>query len=193
MPSRARSSARELMSQQRHALALARAPAAGRPLSTFHRRRQLRRISLRERRVPRRDLSVARTPRKIGKAKIGVRERASDCDVADAEGVAASAEAANRSALGAVMATTVRTRVSRSARPVSWAAIMTLRTNGERGDQCSFITPSPGGTQRNWDRRSFAGRFQSCHNPALRYPRQISVKEFAFCVTRITLRLLRCG
>jgi hypothetical protein len=30
--------------------------------------------------------------------------------------------------------------VRRSTRPVSWAAIMTLRTNGERGDQCNFIT-----------------------------------------------------
>src|SRR5207344_1322454 len=40
------------------------------------------------------------------------------------------------------MATTVRTQVSRSARPVSWAAIMTLRTNGERGDQCNFIADS---------------------------------------------------
>jgi hypothetical protein len=27
----------------------------------------------------------------------------------------------------------------RSASPNSWTAIMTLRTNGERGDQCNFI------------------------------------------------------
>src|SRR5215813_8371970 len=41
---------------------------------------------------------------------------------------------------GLVVATTVRTQVRRSTRPSSSTAIMTLRTNGERGDQCSFMT-----------------------------------------------------
>src|SRR5262249_48248694 len=41
---------------------------------------------------------------------------------------------------GLVVATTVRTQVRRSTSPNSCAAIMTLRTNGERGDQCSFMT-----------------------------------------------------
>src|SRR5262245_58318712 len=41
---------------------------------------------------------------------------------------------------GLVVATTVRTQVRRSTRPSSCAATMTLRTNGERGDQCSFMT-----------------------------------------------------
>ena len=40
-----------------------------------------------------------------------------------------------------VLAATVRTRLSLSTSPVSWATIITLRTNGERGDQCSFIVP----------------------------------------------------
>jgi hypothetical protein len=43
------------------------------------------------------------------------------------------------SACGLVVAATVRTQLRRSTRPSSCALIMTLRTNGERGDQCSFI------------------------------------------------------
>ena len=42
-------------------------------------------------------------------------------------------------AWGLVIAATVRTHTMRSTRPRSCAAIMTLRTNGERGDQCSFM------------------------------------------------------
>ncbi len=40
---------------------------------------------------------------------------------------------------GLMPPTTVRTQLSRSMTPVSAAAIITLRTKGERGDQCSFI------------------------------------------------------
>src|SRR5271166_5311268 len=36
--------------------------------------------------VPRRDMRAARTPGKVGKAKIGARRRASNCVVANAEG-----------------------------------------------------------------------------------------------------------
>jgi hypothetical protein len=43
------------------------------------------------------------------------------------------------SLLVVVIATGVRTSDSRSTRPSSCAAIMTLRTNGERGDQCNFM------------------------------------------------------
>jgi hypothetical protein len=41
-----------------------------------------------------------------------------------------------------VVAATVRTQVMRSVSPRSWATIITLRTNGERGDQCSFMLTS---------------------------------------------------
>src|SRR6202453_4854507 len=43
------------------------------------------------------------------------------------------------SACGLAVSATVRTHVIRSAMPRSCATIMTLRTNGERGDQCSFM------------------------------------------------------
>src|SRR5579862_38458 len=42
-------------------------------------------------------------------------------------------------AWGVVIAATVRTQVMRPAMPRSCATIMTLRTNGERGDQWSFM------------------------------------------------------
>src|ERR1700730_7837605 len=42
-------------------------------------------------------------------------------------------------ACGLVKATTLRTQEMRSVRPNSWATIITLRTKGERGDQCSFM------------------------------------------------------
>ena len=41
---------------------------------------------------------------------------------------------------GSEAATTVRTVSMRSANPHSCAAIITLRTNGERGDQCSSMS-----------------------------------------------------
>ncbi len=41
---------------------------------------------------------------------------------------------------GLVAAATDRTQSSRPTIPTSWATIMTFRTNGERGDQCSFMT-----------------------------------------------------
>ena len=43
-------------------------------------------------------------------------------------------------ALGVFIATTVRTQRRRSTSPVSCANTITLRTNGDRGDQCSFMT-----------------------------------------------------
>lgn len=43
------------------------------------------------------------------------------------------------SALTLFIATGERTSVMRSARPVSYAVIITLRTNGELGPQCSFM------------------------------------------------------
>ena len=43
------------------------------------------------------------------------------------------------SAWGLVISATVRTHCKRPARPRSCATIMTLRTKGDRGDQCSFI------------------------------------------------------
>ena len=48
------------------------------------------------------------------------------------------------------MAATVRTRSSRSTSPTSCAAIITLRTNGERGDQCSFIMTSRAVTRHQY-------------------------------------------
>src|SRR5687767_6907685 len=38
-----------------------------------------------------------------------------------------------------VIATAMRGRSNRSVSPVSWATTITLRTNGERDDQCSFM------------------------------------------------------
>src|SRR5581483_11881625 len=52
---------------------------------------------------------------------------------------------------GALAMATLRTQWMRSTKPVSCAKIMTFRTKGERGDQCSFImmhtTPGRGGSR----------------------------------------------
>jgi len=53
------------------------------------------------------------------------------------------------SASGLVISTTVRAPVMRSATPRSWATIMTLRSNGERGDQCSFMVILGVSVQKN--------------------------------------------
>jgi len=58
-------------------------------------------------------------------------------------------------ACGLVVATTVRTQVMRSVRPSSCATIITFRTNGERGDQCSFMEdPVGSGPQMALERPS---------------------------------------
>ena len=92
---------------------------------------------------------------------------------------------ASDSGCGLVVAATVRTRVSRSARPASCATIITLRTNGERGDQCSFIMTSRAVTRHQYyDFRAANATLVPCRVNSCKHHRQWAKQPYRHDTSR---------